>query len=224
MVPEFTGLAATFFGNSRTAASLVLASSRLFALSGYAPRSQTPLEARIFIVYRLLTWTTFVLSLHSCIISTVASMGILHGKYDPIAGSATEFLLREFEYEFVSINWSILMTFLIIIVMVTLRVLLEFRLLSDPKRRIAAKFVLLTAVALMSHFVSYINSTICCWSNLFEMTLHMFQLVFSRTLREPTVMQVVSGVAACGSVYYGLGSALGYLSSPQPDEEKPKAE
>jgi hypothetical protein len=224
MTAEFTALAATFFGNSRTAASLVLASSRLFALSGYAPRSHTPLEARIFITYRLLTWTTFVLALHSCIISTVASMGILHGKFDPIAGSATEFLMREFEYEFVSINWSILMTLLIIIVMVTLRVLLEFHMLSDPKRSITAKFVVLTAVALMAHVVSYINATICCWSNLFEMTLHMFRLVFSRMLQEPSVMNMISGVAAFGSVYYGLGSALGYLSNPIPQEEKSKAD
>ncbi|CAB9525349.1 expressed unknown protein [Seminavis robusta] len=226
MSSDFTGAASSFFGNTRTAASLVLGTSlgALFALSSFSNSSRTPLEFFMVKAYRLLTWTAFVLSLNCVITCTVASAGILHGNFNPMAETATEFLLREFEYEFVALNWSMLVTLLMFIVLVTTRMLLEFNLLSDPNRSQTAKFVVLSAVALLAHLLSYINSTLCCWSNLWEMTVHMVQVVSSDTLKEPSSMKILSAVAACGSIYYGLSAALTPHTPPAATEQKPKAE
>ena len=62
--------------------------------------------------------------------------------------------------------------------------------MSDPHRRDTATFVLLSAVTLFAHVLSYINDT-----------------------QQPSILKLVSIVAACGSAYNGLRSAL---SPPTP--------
>lgn len=208
VLQNFSGKADGFFDNTRTAASLVLGTAlgSLFSLGSYTKgNNRTSLELALVKVYQLLNWTAFVLSLNTVITCTVVSTTILHGRFDPMAETPYLLLKREFEYEFVAVRWSMLVCLLLFLVMVTLRVLLE---LSDPARRDTAKFVLCSSTALFSHLLSYINSTLCCWPNLWEMTLHMFRVVVTHTTSELGSLKIISALATVGGVYFGLKTGL----------------
>ena len=229
ILKDFSGAAAGFFGNTRTAASLVLGTSlgALFVLSHFSRRSsnataKTPLELTLIKAYRLLAWSAYILSLNTVITCTVATNSVLHGQFDPLATTASNMLKREFEYEFVWVRWSMLMALLLFVVVVTLRLLLEFNLLSDAARTDTAKFVILSATALLAHLISYINDTLYHWDNVLDMTVDMMRVMVDRYWHHPTPLKAVSMAAACGSLYYGAKTALTTPVIPSSELRNPK--
>jgi hypothetical protein len=207
VLKNFAGAAGSFFSNVRVPASIVTGSSlgALFSLPNFgssAERSTT--ELSLIKIYRLLCWTSFVLSLNAVITSTIVTTSILHGRFDPMAETAYLLLKREFEYEFVSVRWSMTVGLLLFIDIVALRLVLEFDMLNHPDRRDTAKFVLLSAVALVAHLLSVVNGTLYCWSNLLEMTIDLGRIIVQKAIHEPSAMQSLSIASALGAGYYGV--------------------
>jgi len=218
---DFSSEAASFFGNSRIPASIILGSSlsALFVpFKNPAVGAKTrPLERTLTKLYRLLSWSAFCLSLNAVMTCTVAATSLLHsGNYDPLAETAYDMLKREFEYEFVSVRWSITVCLLLFIYIVTLRLVLEFDLLADRTRRDTAKFILFSSLALSLHMVSHVNSTMHCWDSLAEMTLDYARIVFERSFKgfgsdgggRLKFLNVAPTTCLVVAVFYGIKSAV----------------
>jgi hypothetical protein len=224
ILKDFSGAALSYFGNARVPASIIAGSSlgALFALSKFGSSDdRTPIERFLIKMYRLVSWSSFVLALNAVITCTVASTSILHGRFDPMAETAYMLLKREFEYEFVSARWSYSISLLLFIAIVTVRLLLEFDLLKDPARTDSAKFVVLSAVALTAQLLSYINPTLYCWPNLAEMTIHLLRLIVNKASEEPSFMRLLAIVSAMGAMFFGFKSAsAGNKNVPQKDKEE----
>ena len=224
---DFSGAASGFFSNTRTAASLVLGTSMgaLFVLSNFSnaqQRRRTPLELTLIKAYRLLAWSAYILSLNTVITCTVATNTLLHGQFDPMAETASHMLQREFQYEFVFTRWSMLLALLLFVVIVTLRLVLEFHLLSDADRSDTAKFVLLSATALLAHLFSYINDTLFHWDNVVTMTLDMMGVMIDRYWHHPTPLKGLAAVAAGASMYFGFKSAFTSTTSMPTTKDEAK--
>ena len=210
VLKDFAGAAGSFFSNVRVPASVVTGSSlgALFSLSNFgsaAERSAT--ELNLIKVYRLMCWTSFILSLNAVITATIATTSILHGRFDPMAETAYLLLKREFEYEFVSIRWSMIVGLLLFIDIVALRLVLEFDMVNNLDRRNTAKYVLLSSVALVAHLLSVVNGALYCWSNLTAMTVDFVRIIVAKAINEPSVMQSLSIASALGAGYYGVLAA-----------------
>ena len=216
VLKDFAGAAGSFFSNARVPASIVTGSSlgALFSLSNFgssAGRSTT--ELSFIKIYRILCWTSFVLSLNAVITATIATTSILHGRFDPMAETTYLLLKREFEYEFVSIRWSMIVGLLLFIAIVALRLILEFDMLTNPDRRDTAIFVMLSSVALVAHLLSIVNTTLYCWPNLAEMTVDLVRIIVTKAINEPSAMQSLSIASALGAAYYGVLAATTSPSS-----------
>ena len=219
---DFSGAAASYFGGIKVPASIIFGSclGLLFALSNFSAQDRNPLERSLVKLYRLLTWSTVVLSLNVVITCTIASITILHGRFDSMAETPYLLLKREFEYEFVSSRWSFAVSLLLFIFIITVRVLLEFDLLKDPSRTDTAKFVILSAVALTAQLLSFINPNLYCWSNLLSMTVDFIQLILHKAIQEPTSMRMLALVSAAGSMFFGIRSASTQTVAPEKDKEE----
>jgi hypothetical protein len=138
----------------------------------------------------------------------MASTKILHQQFDPLAENSYDLLKREFEFEFVSVKWSMVAALLLFIAIVTVRMLLEFQLLTDPARKDTAIFICLSALALICHLLSYINESLYNWNNFWDMTMDLLKITFRQAVSEPTVMRTcsVAGFLAAGA--FGFKSAL----------------
>jgi hypothetical protein len=216
ILKDFAGAAGSFFSNARVPASIVTGSTlgALFALSNFGSSAErSPTEKSLIKIYRLLSWLSFVLSLNAVITSTIATTSILQGEFDPMAETAYLLLKREFEYEFVSVRWSMTVSLLLFIAIVTVRLTLEFDLWRYPDRRDTAKFVLLSAVALVAHLLSVVNGTLYCWANLAEMTVDLARIIVTKAIDEPSSMRLLSIASALGAGYYGVLSATTSSSS-----------
>jgi hypothetical protein len=139
--------------------------------------------------------------------STIATTSILHGEFDPMAETAYLLLKREFEYEFVSIRWSMIVGLLLFIDIVALRLILEFDMLNRLDRRNTAKYAVLTSVALVAHLLSVVNRTLYCWPDLAEMTVDLVWIIVTKAINEPSALQSLSIATALGAGYYGVLAA-----------------
>ena len=208
LLKDYTRDATSFFHNSRIPASRIVGFSlgALFVLGQFGnDPNRTRLELVLIKLYRLLSWCAFVLSLNAVITCTVATTSILHHDFNPMAKTPYELLQREFEYEFVTTRWSICISLLLFILIVTVRTLLEFNLLTDPARKNTGKFVILSSIALLAQLLSYINTTLHSWSNLCTMTVYLFKnLIVMKAIEEPTMMRLVAIGSAFAAMYFGI--------------------
>jgi hypothetical protein len=207
---DYSGDAAKFFGDSRTPASVVMgaAITAIFALPQFST-SQQRSKTELFLVkaYRILSWTAFVLSLHVFITCTITSANLLLGNaYNPMAESAHALLQREFEYQFLVVCWCTIVSMLSFIVIVTVRVMLEFDLWRIPARRDTALFMLCSSGALMASLLSFVNEDMNM--NMKDMTLALIRLVVADVLQTPTVMDVLTVLFVIGSLYFSIKSAF----------------
>jgi hypothetical protein len=227
VLKDFAGAAGSFFSNVRVPASIVTGSSlgAIFALSKFGSSAErSPIESNLIKVYRLLCWSCFVLSLNAIITSTTAISSILHGRFDPMAETGYLLLKREFEYEFISVRWSMLVSLLLFIDVVAVRLILEFDMLRHPDLRATAKFVVLSALALGAHILSVINGTLYCWNNLLEMTVDLVRIVVTKAIDEPSPMRFLSIASVLGAGCYGLLSATASTSSSRNNQAHQKDE
>jgi len=172
ILKDFTADADRYFGSIRCPASF-LAGASLGALFIFAAKNRTAdrskSERYVTIIYHLLMMMAYNFSMSTVVVSTAADVTVLHGGFNPMAYSAYELMKREFEFEYVSVRWSFLMSLFSFLGGVTSRAVLEFGLLQAERRR-ALWFVLLCFISLASHLFSYINQTLYCWPNLVSMT------------------------------------------------------
>ena len=212
VLQDFSGAAASYFAQARVPASIVTGSSlgALFALGTFSSsKTRSSLELLLIKLYRLLAWASFILSLNANLISTMVSTKILAGRqFDPMAAHVWELLQREFNFEFVSVYWSMTVSLLLFVIIVTVRLMLEFNLVSDPARHDTAMFVGLSAAGLTCHLLSYINESLCTYRNLGHMTVDLFWIVVEQTWHAPTLLRAISVACSVLSVAFMLKSAL----------------
>lgn len=211
VLENFADAVGGYFGGVLTPASIVSGTclGELYVLPTFAADpGRTSTEKFLIKLYRLLTWTAFTLALSAVITCTIASVRILGGEFDPMAGTAFELLRREFEYEFVCTYWSFAVSLLCFVIIVTLRFVLEFNLLRSEDRTDTAKFVGFSSVALVAHLVSDLNEALFSYSNLWKMTLSLVRIVVGRVVEEPTAMRIVALLATAGAFYFGCKSVV----------------
>lgn len=211
-----------FFGSVRTPATFLAGSSlaAIFSLkdvTGDALLSSaeaiceqrlSTLEKFAVKFYQATCLFAFLLSLNATVTATVAHTSILHGGFDPMASTAYALMKREFEYEFVFVRWSFLMSIFCFLGMVASRILIEFRLLrsgnenEETSRRDAAAVVAYSFGALAANQLSNVNSTLWCWNSLIGMTGHLARMIGKRAFVERRPLDVVSILCTIASVYY----------------------
>lgn len=209
VLKDFASTAGAYFGQVRTPASLVVGSS-LSALFNFSRLKQDDLEAkspleltllRIYLVTMLISYT---LSLSTIIIASGASVTIIHGRFDAMAETSYQLLKREFDYEFTVTRWAFLVALLNFLTGITLKLVLEFKLLAKKRRNHLFAIVgIMTAV--LTHLLSYINSTLYCWNNIFDMTWHVMELIYRHTFPKTggvQPMQLISVAAGAIGVYF----------------------
>jgi len=182
---DFSAAAAGYFNSIRIPATLVAGSSlgALFTFSQVQLKNKSFLEIVVLRSYHALVLSAFALALSTIIISTSATITMLHGRYDPRAETAYQLLRREFDYEFSVTRWSFLVALLCFILGVTNRVILEFDLLQKSRKYHLLAFMS-TMTAVISNMLSYINRTLYSWPSLWQLTKHVISLIFPESLTE----------------------------------------
>lgn len=175
---DFSGSAGLYFVRIRTPSAIISGSS-LGAFWTFSKTNQfTTRSERILLqTYHALVMSSFVLSLTNVVISTGASITVLHGHdvYNHMAESAYMLLRREFDYEFTLTRWAFSMSLLLWIVAITNRVILEFH-LARKERRNHVMALVCAMTALASHLLSYINQHLFDWANMVDMTIYVIQV------------------------------------------------
>jgi len=112
-----------------------------------------------------------------------------------MAETAYLLLKREFEYEFVTVRFSFLMSILSFLSAITLRILIEFDLLKTGNNTnwVAAGLIF---VAIVTHLFSYVNGTLFCFSNLIGMAVHAVKLNFQRVWSMNKPLEIISTLSA----------------------------
>jgi hypothetical protein len=180
VLKNFSGDAVSYFAGVRTPASLIAGSSlgALFSLKGLLKDIETKprMEQLVIRIYHVMVLLSFFLSLSTIVVATAAIVTVLHGLDNNVMAETAYLLLRrELDFEFISCRWAYLMSLLTFLVGVTGRVLLEFNLLTE-KRQSLALGVVFGMTTLVSHLFAYINSTLYCWDNFLEMTVHLIKV------------------------------------------------
>mmetsp|Transcript_18501 Transcript_18501/g.34015 ORF Transcript_18501/g.34015 Transcript_18501/m.34015 type:complete len:317 (+) Transcript_18501:61-1011(+) len=215
VLQNFYGDALGFFDGIRTPATFLAGSSlaAIFTLKSAASNQSSDiydsklstLERRVIKFYHLVSLLAFILSLNTIVIATSAHTSVLHGRFDQMAETAYMLMKREFEYEFVSVRWSFLISMFCFLGMVTSRVLIEFGLLKcdgdESSRKDVAMLIMCSVGALAANLLSYVNSTLSCWHSLFEMTMYLAQLGMKRAFVEMRLLKVVSVLCTLASVF-----------------------
>ena len=227
VLQNFAGAASGFFNGIRTPSSIISGSclAAMFAMPGFSEQeypNRTPLEKFLIKLYRMLTWSAYTLSLNAIITATIASSKILHAQFDPMAETGYMLLQREFEYEFLSTRLSFSLSLFTFIIVVTIRILLEFNLLSDEDRNNTAKFVILSAIALLAHLISDFQATLYDYSGPGEMAVELVKLIINRAIDEPTMLRVIAILSPMGAIYFGIKAAFSNDWSSSIDDESKK--
>jgi hypothetical protein len=211
VLKDFTSEASNFFGNVRTPAGLVAGSAlgSLFTFSEQSVEESTTTELTLLRVYLVSMLISFTLSLTTIIISTGADISLIHGGFDRMAETAYQLLRREFDYEFSVTRWSFLVSLLSFLSGVTVRIVLQFKLLMRQRRNHLIGVVgAMTAV--VTHLLSYVNQTLYCWPNLFAMTVHVVKLIMQRATTGQHPLEIISVLSTVvGIVFLGRVLLLG---------------
>lgn len=179
VLKDYSGAIGGFFGGVRIPASLITGASlgALFTMTGRLKDKSvlTKTELVLVKVYNALVLVSFVLSLSTVVFATAANTAVLHGGFDPMAKSAYELLVRQFHYDFVATRLGFLVALVTFIKAVFIRTIIEFDLVKADSHH-GLICVSLIGVSLACHLLSYINSTLFCWGNLFPMMVHFMKV------------------------------------------------
>jgi hypothetical protein len=170
---DYSSTAIQFFMSERVTAALIAGASltSLFSMSKLAREVGSSKKDHSILVWALtrfyhgLCLISVLLTLNVVVTSTCASSILMLEKCNGLAGSAYEFLMREMRYEFITTQWSLLVGLLAFLMSIGIRTLLEFDLLKKEKRSLAC-FVVLSISSLLTHLISYVNSTLHEWPNI----------------------------------------------------------
>lgn len=197
LLRDFSQAAAGYFGGIRIPATMVAGSSlgALFTFSHLSLSKKTYMEVVLIRAYHAFILSAFALALNTIVISTAATVTMMHGRFDPKAETAYQLLRREFDYEFCVTRWGFLVALLLFILGVTTRAVVQFDLLH-LHRLYHLLALLCVMVAMVSSMISYINRTLFDWANLFEFTAHVIRLSYAKGFSEGHPLMIVSFVSA----------------------------
>mmetsp|Transcript_20949 Transcript_20949/g.31594 ORF Transcript_20949/g.31594 Transcript_20949/m.31594 type:complete len:131 (+) Transcript_20949:416-808(+) len=128
-----------------------------------------------------------------------------------MAETAFVVLQREFPYEFLATQLSFLCSVFLFIIVVTIRMLLEFELLVDPERRDTGKFVICTSIAFLVNLLAFVNPR-----TLVTMVYDLAIIIWTQgSSSGQSLLHMVSIMAVMGALYFGLKSAIAHNSKPK---------
>ena len=180
-----------YFGSVRVPASFIAGASfaGLFTVQikedGHgSSASRSLLSKYLSRAYHVCILIAFLLAINTVVVSTAANTMSLHdGSFNPMATSGYMVLKNEFEYEFIVTRWSFMVSLLSFLVATTHRILYEFQLFDkndvmslQNSRRMIGTAVCLLMSSLILHLVSFLNSTLICWDNLWSMSIDLFKV------------------------------------------------
>jgi hypothetical protein len=205
LLQDWTATSLSFFTSIRIPSALIAGASlsSLFSLTNEVDALKvgkvTNIEIFLLRLFHGLSLLSLLLSLNTIVSTTVAATTLLLGQHNGLAVNAYVFMNREIRYEFVTARWSFFSSLLAFIGSIAVRCFLEFDLKSKSRKRIAL-VVAFSTTALLTHLISYINSSLHCWKNLGEMSLDVFRLVLSRAWKNRKVLDLVSSALSIAAV------------------------
>lgn len=148
---------------------------------------------QFFIMVAFLTAITSVVS------GTAASVKMLHGGFDPVAPTPYDLLVRHFEFEFLSVRWTFLMSIFCFLIGMGTQGIVQFHLLEN--KHLLAIFVG-TLLSVTSFLVSYVNNNIFDYGSLIGMTTHFLALIFLDIQKaEPMVIMFMVSSIVTGLLF-----------------------
>jgi hypothetical protein len=204
---DYSGAASAFFSGIRLPATLIVGASlnNLFALSRQKNEANNQQEVIAMKLCNTFSFVSCLLSLITVVVATAVNVSILHGGYNAMATTGYALLKREFGLEFLTCRLSLQSGLLSFLIALSNRVLYEFGLLKPGKEDLR-NVLTFTMLSVIFGLLSYINSTLYCWDNLFYMSVHFMKeiarLVLSVDKMRPfrfgcmvsTVMSTIYGV------------------------------
>jgi hypothetical protein len=183
--PAVRAAAMSFFNGIRIPATLIAGSSivALFSMTEKArdTSGMRTMEIVLLRLYHILSLLSFCLSMTAVLTSTSASTMLLLQKYQVVTAITTttttttepnmdvySFLRSVMDFEFTMTRWSFLTSLFCFLSAATGRVVLEFDLWTK-KRRLAGFMVFSKMTAVLSLLLSYVNTSLYGWKNLWEM-------------------------------------------------------
>ena len=126
-------------------------------------------------VTQFLITIAFMTAITSVVSGTAASVKILHGGFDPVAATPYDMLIRNFEFEFLSVRWTFLTSIFCFLIGMGTQGIVQFDLLDKDKKRLLFLFVgSLTCVT--SFLISYVNNNIYDYGSLIGMSWHFLNV------------------------------------------------
>jgi len=184
---DYTNTAISYFTSIRIPAALIAGSSlaALFTLtdriSDDKMQERSRIETIVLIAYHILALASLLLSLNVVVTSTASANSILLAPQNPLAANAYEFLMRDFEFEFLVTRWSFFSSLFSFLGSLGGRCLVEFDLLC--KRRVRSALLILFSVsALFFHLLSFVNSRLFTYPDMGAMTWAVFRMWWKRSI------------------------------------------
>jgi hypothetical protein len=130
-------------------------------------------ETLLIQVTQFLITMAFMTAITSVVSGTSASVKILHGGFDPIAATPYDLLVRNFEFEFLSVRWTFLTSIFCFLIGTGTQGIVQFDLLG--KKRVLAIFI--GALTNMTCFlVLYVNNNIFDYGSMIGMGVHFLEV------------------------------------------------
>ena len=184
MDPAIKVAAMSFFTGVRIPATLIAGSSlaALFTMTAKVRDTSglSTTEILLLRLYHVLSLLSLCLSMTSVVTSTSAGTMLLLHKYqtpDPHI-DVYRFLRECMDLEFCLTRFSFITSLMCFLSAVTGRIIIEFDLWTK-KRRLAGFMVLSKMTAVLTLLLSYANTSLNCWENLFSMGVHVAQVCLS---------------------------------------------
>ena len=140
---------------------------------------------------QFLIMIAFLTAITSVVSATAASVKVLHGGFDPIAPTPYGLLVRNFEFEFLSVRWTFLMSIFCFLIGMGTQGIVQFHLLDN--KQLLAIFVG-TLISVTSFLVSYVNNNIFDYGSLIGMSKHFLEVCIAllETLLHATALNYSS--------------------------------
>lgn len=207
---DFSGDAKGYFAGIRTPAALIVGSTlgALFIFSKASFGSENR-STKLFLgrLYNALMLASFSLSFTTMILSTTATVSMLHGRFDPMAETAYLMLRREFDFEFTLTRWAFIMALLFFLSGIIVRAIIEFDLLKRAHRNHAIGLILVFT-SLISQMLSYINTTLWCWPNLLVMSRFVIEMTIKKCVEEKNPLQIISVISGAVATVFIVRSVF----------------
>lgn len=135
----------------------------------------TATETLLIQITQFLITMAFMTAITSVVSGTSASVKVLHGGFDPVAATPYDLLVRNFEFEFLSVRWTFLTSIFCFLTGMGTQGIVQFNLLDPGKSRMLAIFVG-TLTSVTCFLISYVNNNIFDYGSLLGMSKHFLQV------------------------------------------------